>query len=82
MLKMPRTRKTDGMTSALDSGGPPGIGGASVALPGLSVTSRIAIAMVAAVMGMLLVFGAGFANSQLLHDAAHDARHGLGFPCH
>ncbi|HEX5517658.1 MAG TPA: CbtB domain-containing protein [Pseudolabrys sp.] len=24
----------------------------------------------------------GFANSQLLHNAAHDTRHSLSFPCH
>ena len=39
------------------------------------------IAMVA-FMGALLVFTAGFANSSVLHDAAHDTRHSTGFPCH
>jgi cobalt transporter subunit CbtB len=52
-------------------------------------TTRIAglsdrmIAGVAALMlGAFLVFGAGLANSAVLHDAAHDTRHGYGFPCH
>lgn len=33
-------------------------------------------------MGAALVFVAGFAQPQALHDAAHDSRHGLSFPCH
>ena len=32
--------------------------------------------------GALLVFFTGFAQSEALHDAAHDTRHGLSFPCH
>ena len=30
----------------------------------------------------VLVFGAGLANSSVLHDTAHDTRHSYGFPCH
>ena len=33
-------------------------------------------------LGAALVFAAGFANSSVIHDAAHDARHSTGFPCH
>lgn len=36
----------------------------------------------AAAFGVFLVFGAGFANSHTLHEAAHDARHAFAFPCH
>lgn len=46
------------------------------------LSGRFALAIACAGMGLLLLFGAGFANSQALHDATHDARHGLGFPCH
>ena len=35
-----------------------------------------------ALIGATLVFAAGFAHSQSLHDAAHDLRHSNGFPCH
>ena len=35
-----------------------------------------------AMIGATLVFVAGFAQSQTLHDAAHDMRHSTGFPCH
>lgn len=39
-------------------------------------------ALFAGVLGLILVFGAGFAQTQILHTAAHDARHSAGFPCH
>ncbi|HEY7750276.1 MAG TPA: CbtB domain-containing protein [Aestuariivirgaceae bacterium] len=32
--------------------------------------------------GILLLAGAGFAGSDFLHNAAHDTRHAIGFPCH
>jgi cobalt transporter subunit CbtB len=45
---------------------------ASVALPILFV----------AILGAMIVFVAGHAQSGALHDAAHDLRHATGFPCH
>lgn len=39
-------------------------------------------ALAAALLGLFLIVGAGFAQPRALHDAAHDARHGFGFPCH
>lgn len=44
-------------------------------------TDILAIAL-AALMGAALIFVAGFANSATIHDAAHDQRHAVGFPCH
>jgi cobalt transporter subunit CbtB len=44
-------------------------------------TDILAIAL-AALMGAALIFVAGFANSATIHDAAHDQRHAIGFPCH
>ena len=35
-----------------------------------------------ALIGATLIFAAGFANSAVIHDAGHDARHSTGFPCH
>jgi cobalt transporter subunit CbtB len=29
-----------------------------------------------------LLWGVGFAQPQLLHDAAHDSRHSFSFACH
>jgi cobalt transporter subunit CbtB len=39
-------------------------------------------AVFAIVVGVFLVFGAGFAQPSTLHNAAHDARHAFAFPCH
>ncbi len=36
----------------------------------------------AALLGGLVMFSVGFAQPQALHDAAHDARHAISFPCH
>lgn len=36
----------------------------------------------AALLGMILVGGVGFLGSPTIHDAAHDVRHMLSFPCH
>lgn len=33
-------------------------------------------------LGVFLLFGAGFAHSGALHDAAHDVRHANALPCH
>ena len=38
--------------------------------------------LAAALLGLGLVFTGGLAQSAVLHDAAHDARHSFGFPCH
>ncbi len=35
-----------------------------------------------AVLGGVILFAAGHAQSATLHDAAHDVRHATGFPCH
>lgn len=37
---------------------------------------------IVALIGAVLVFTAGLAQSEALHDAAHDVRHATGFPCH
>jgi cobalt transporter subunit CbtB len=47
-----------------------------------SKTETLKAAFVAFVLGLGLVYGAGFATSESAHDAAHDSRHALSFPCH
>ena len=39
-------------------------------------------ALAAFAFGVALVFTTGFAHSAMLHNAAHDTRHALSFPCH
>ncbi|WP_181704192.1 CbtB domain-containing protein [Chthonobacter albigriseus] len=39
-------------------------------------------ALLALIAGIGLVFTTGFAHPELLHNAAHDWRHSMSFPCH
>jgi cobalt transporter subunit CbtB len=39
-------------------------------------------AMLAAVLGLVLLYAAGFSAIAPLHNAAHDGRHSASFPCH
>ena len=45
-------------------------------------TNRRLAAVVAAALGLVIVFAAGFAPSETAHNAAHDTRHSFAFPCH
>ena len=45
----------------------------------LSKSLQIAFAVI---LGSVILYGAGFANSAVVHNAAHDIRHSQGFPCH
>lgn len=33
-------------------------------------------------LGIVILYGAGFVQTSAVHNAAHDMRHALGFPCH
>ncbi|WP_062228215.1 CbtB domain-containing protein [Aureimonas frigidaquae] len=44
--------------------------------------TRFATGLLALALGGFLIFGAGFASADQLHDTAHDARHAMGLPCH
>ena len=50
----------------------------------LSDQRRLSIASAVFVMlvGLFLLWGAAFASPATVHNAAHDSRHALGFPCH
>lgn len=49
-----------------------------VALP----SSKTMAPLGAALLGLVLVYGAGLAQTEEIHNGAHDARHSAGFPCH
>jgi len=36
----------------------------------------------AALAGLMLLFASSYAQASVLHDAAHDQRHAMAFPCH
>jgi cobalt transporter subunit CbtB len=47
-----------------------------------SVSERAKAVAAALVLGFVLIYTVGFAASASVHNAAHDTRHGLAFPCH
>lgn len=48
----------------------------------ISISDRLLSAVLALGLGLFLIFGIGFAGSTTIHNAAHDARHAIAFPCH
>jgi cobalt transporter subunit CbtB len=36
----------------------------------------------ALLLGVFFVLGVGFAGAEVIHNAAHDGRHSIAFPCH
>jgi len=44
--------------------------------------SVMAQSMAALVFGIVILFAVGFAPMDVAHNAAHDTRHALAFPCH
>ncbi len=45
-------------------------------------TSSLPATLCAVVLGLILLYVAGFAQTEALHNGAHDARHAAGFACH
>lgn len=43
---------------------------------------KILPAILAGMLGLALLYAAGFAETAQLHNAAHDGRHSASFPCH
>ena len=55
---------------------------ATVVAPQSALASRTVQITLAALLGLVVVGGAGFAQIEAVHNAAHDYRHSMGFPCH
>ena len=48
----------------------------------VSVSQRIKAGLVCLFIGATLVFTVGLSHISAAHNAAHNTRHSLGFPCH
>ena len=48
----------------------------------VSVSQRVLSGLICLFLGVGIVFGVGFSSISLAHNAAHDTRHSIGFPCH
>jgi cobalt transporter subunit CbtB len=44
--------------------------------------SAVRSLVAAAALGLAVLYVVGFAGPHAIHEAAHDARHTLNFPCH
>ena len=44
--------------------------------------TRAAASLLAGGLGLVMLFGVGFAQIDAVHNAAHDTRHSAAFPCH
>jgi cobalt transporter subunit CbtB len=44
--------------------------------------SRVVPIFMAALLGIFIVGGVGFSHIEAVHNAAHDYRHSMAFPCH
>jgi cobalt transporter subunit CbtB len=47
-----------------------------------SLPQRLTAGLAALFFGSVLLYGVGLAQDGRLHNAAHDTRHAIGFPCH
>jgi cobalt transporter subunit CbtB len=56
--------------------------GARAGSPSAARSQTLVAAALAALLGAFLVWGVGFSHIAVLHNAAHDVRHSLAFPCH
>lgn len=45
-------------------------------------TTRVLSIFAAALLGLVIVGGVGFSHIEAVHNAAHDYRHSMAFPCH
>jgi cobalt transporter subunit CbtB len=61
---------------------PTDIKGATQGAAASLTASRVISIFAAALLGAFLVGGVGFSHIMAVHNAAHDYRHSMGFPCH
>ena len=47
-----------------------------------TLSQRLTVAIGASLLGLCLVYFAGFSPIEAVHNAAHDTRHSAAFPCH
>lgn len=48
----------------------------------LTPSYGFAAPLCAALLGLVLLYAVGFAQTEEIHNGAHDSRHAAGFACH
>ena len=46
------------------------------------LSQRATAGLVSLFLGIVMVFTVGLSHIDAVHNAAHDTRHAIGFPCH
>ena len=59
----------------------PTLTGSDLLVHGAAIGSKWP-ALFAVILGAVMLFGVGFSNLSVAHNAAHDTRHAMVFPCH
>ncbi|HEY5819422.1 MAG TPA: CbtB domain-containing protein [Mesorhizobium sp.] len=54
----------------------------SIGASGVSSQSRLLQPALAGLLGLFIVGFSGFSPMEVVHNAAHDYRHSMAFPCH
>ncbi len=52
-----------------------------IAIAALTLSRAVPI-FAAALLGIFIIGGVGFSHIEAVHNAAHDYRHSMAFPCH
>jgi len=71
----------DALMKALLAGMQAQAGAGSIAAAA-SRSERLTAAAIAALLGLGVIWGVGFSYVEAWHNAAHDTRHSMAFPCH
>ena len=61
---------------------PPHAGLETTGSPAAARSETLIAAAIAALIGAFVIWGVGFSPIDVLHNAAHDTRHSMPFPCH
>ena len=48
----------------------------------VAISKRMVVGLVCMFIGASAIFMVGLSNIGVAHNAAHDTRHAIGFPCH
>jgi len=54
----------------------------TISLPASGTSSRAVQLAFAGLLGLFVVSVVGFTHIPAVHNATHDVRHAMGFPCH
>jgi cobalt transporter subunit CbtB len=80
----PSTRKSGDLPSArkIETGLTEGDMTTSVIRNSTAVSTRLTAGLICLFIGAAMIFVVGLSDISVAHNAAHDTRHSIGFPCH